>query len=95
MKEETQSLSLCAFCGREVYNRYIHQSQIKWCNQRAILAASEVYGRYETDTDGIVLERGIGPVAVLENSVFTADQVFFINGSTTTKVWLSGLSINQ
>ena len=95
MKDETQALSLCTFCGRDVYNRCIHQSQVKWCNQKTILSASEVYGRYETNTDGVLVERGIGPVDVLPDAVFTPDQVLFTNGATTTKVWLSGLSVNQ
>ena len=85
--------SHCNFCGRDVYNRCIHQSQVKFCNQRSVMSASEIYGSYETSKNGVIVEKGIGPIDVIIPGVFTEEFVSFTSGSTTTKVRLSTISL--
>lgn len=83
----------CNRCQRTVKNPCIHDSQVKWCKQKAIMSASEIYGAYETDLNGVVVEKGIGPITIGEYPVFTEDFLFFQNNHCTTKVRISSISL--
>jgi hypothetical protein len=78
----------CTFCGQEVPNRCIHQSQVKWCNQRPV----NLYGRYETHVDGVLVEKGTGPIDTAGAWHEADDLVIFTNGATVTRVAVSSLS---
>lgn len=84
---------LCSRCDRVVKNRCIHDSQAKWCKQKAIMAASEIYGSYETTLNGVVIEKGVGPFSVVEPFKITQDLITFFDGLTTTKVKVSSISL--
>jgi hypothetical protein len=86
-------MSYCKFCQRDVPNRCIHESQKKWCTQKAIVSASEVYGSYETTRDGVVIEKGVGPFDMIEPFKITKDFITFFDGFTTTKVKVSSISL--
>ena len=84
---------LCSRCNQRVKNPCIHDSQVKWCKQKAIMSASEVYGAYETTSNGVVIEKGVGPFDVIEPFKITKDFITFFDGLTTTKVKVSSISI--
>jgi hypothetical protein len=83
----------CGRCNQTVKNPCIHDSQVKWCKQKAIMSASEVYGSYETTSNGVVIEKGVGPFDVIEPFKITKDFITFFDGLTTTKVKVSSISI--
>ena len=57
------------------------------------MSASEIYGSYETSKNGVIVEKGIGPIGVIVPGVFTEEFVSFTSVSTTTKVRLSTISL--
>jgi hypothetical protein len=57
------------------------------------MSADEIYGAYETDLNGVVVEKGIGPMTIGEYPVFTEDFLFFQSNHCTTKVRISSISI--
>jgi len=57
------------------------------------MSASEIYGSYETTSNGVIIEKGIGPFEVVEPFLFTNGFVTFFDGLTTTKVKVSSISL--
>lgn len=57
------------------------------------MAASEIYGSYETTLNGVVIEKGVGPFSVVEPFKITQDFITFFDGLTTTKVKVSSISL--
>ena len=57
------------------------------------MSASEIYGSYETSKNGVIVEKGMGPIDVIVPGGFTEEFVSYTIGSTTTKVRLSTISL--
>lgn len=57
------------------------------------MSASEVYGSYETTSNGVVIEKGVGPFSVVKPFEITQDFITFFDGLTTTKVKVSSISL--
>lgn len=83
----------CNRYQRAVKNPCIHDSQVKWCKQKAIMTASEVYGAYKTTRDGVVIKKGIGPFEIVQPFAINQDYITFSDEFTSTKVRISSISL--
>lgn len=83
----------CSRCQRTVKNPCIHDSQVKWCKQKAIMSADEVYGAYETTRDGVLIEKGIGPFEIVKPFAINQDYITFSDEFTSTRVRISSISL--
>lgn len=84
----------CPKCARHVNRRCFTESQVQECREKSELldVGETVYGLYITELNGILVEKGIGPVSLGNDYEITEFEVVIWDGASRTRMQISTCS---